>query len=75
MVAYTGASPSFYDRVFLISELESLPAYAGLAGPLPKTQSDGPPISRADLSNEALSRLMEFYAEDYRTWGSHLAAA
>lgn len=72
MTTYLGRDPSFYDRVFLMSELQALPVYCGFSAPLPKTQNDGPPISRTDLSKEALSRLEQFYAEDYRVWSGHL---
>lgn len=73
MVEFTGRDPSFYDRVFLLNELDSLSDYVGVPLAIGRAQESGPKMTRADLSESALEHLAAFYAEDYRVWGDRLS--
>jgi hypothetical protein len=72
MVEFTGRDPSFYDRVFLLEEIGSIPDYVRVPLSIVRAQEGGPTMSRANVSPEALAHLEDFYSEDYRVWGSRL---
>lgn len=72
MVEFTGRDPSFYERVFLLDEIGLVPGYVGVPLTISRAQEGGPKMARSDLSPEALAHLKDFYAEDYRVWGSRL---
>lgn len=72
MVEFTGRDPSFFDRVFLLEEMELIPDYVGVPLSIHRAQEAGPKITRADLSADARKQLCRIYAEDYRVWGSRL---
>lgn len=72
MVAFTGRGADFYDRVFLLHELEQIGKYLGLPLSIERAQEGGPPMKRSDLSSEAIDHLRDFYADDFRAWGQHL---
>ena len=72
MVEFTGRDPSFYDRVFLLEEIGSIPDYVRVPLSIVRAQEGGPTMSRANVSPEALAHLEGFYSEDYRVWGNRL---
>ncbi|NES02283.1 MAG: sulfotransferase family protein [Okeania sp. SIO2F4] len=59
----------FYDFVCPIEDMENLRSklsqIVGTKIDIPKTQTGGSPITLKDLTEESLSKLIEFYAEDY----------
>lgn len=59
----------FYDFVCPIEDLENLRSklsqIVGTNIDIPKTQTGGLPITLKDLTQESLSTLIEFYAQDY----------
>lgn len=69
MVEFLGTNPAFYDRVFHIKDLADIPCYLGVPLNIPREETKGPVMSRADLTTEAIEHLRKFYAEDYATFG------
>lgn len=71
LVVFLGEDPTYYDRIFDISEIADLAATLGVEK-ISHEQTGGEKIDPAILSSDELSKVINFYAADYRFYGQFM---
>lgn len=76
MSKFLGTDVSFYDRIYDVSELDTLQAdltqRCGMPVTIPHLQTRGQGKKVEGLNARLEQKLRDFYAEDYRMFGDHL---